>query len=125
MLLETKNLAVGYNRKVLIGNINIQIMKGQITTLIGPNGSGKSTILKTITKHLEAIAGTVFINKQEMKTLSNKEMAKSISVVLTERVSTEYMTCEDIVGLGRYPYTNNFGTLTQEDRYIVGLLRAS
>ena len=119
MLLETKNLAVGYNRKVLIGNINIQIMKGQITTLIGPNGSGKSTILKTITKHLEAIAGTVFINKQEMKTLSNKEMAKSISVVLTERVSTEYMTCEDIVGLGRYPYTNNFGTLTQEDRYIV------
>lgn len=119
MFFETKNLAVGYSGKVLIDNINIRIKKGQVTTLIGPNGSGKSTILKTITNHLEKVAGVVYINKKDIKTLSHKDIAKSLSVVLTERVSTEYMTCEDIVGLGRYPYTNNFGILTQEDCDIV------
>ncbi len=119
MFFETKDLAVGYNRKVLIDNINIKIKKGQVTTLIGPNGSGKSTILKTITRHLENISGTVYINKKDTKFLSDKDIARSLSVVLTERISIEYMTCEDIVGLGRYPYTNNFGTLTQEDRDIV------
>ena len=119
MFFETKNLAVVYSGKVLIDNINIRIKKGQVTTLIGPNGSGKSTILKTITNHLEKVAGVVYINKKDIKTLSHKDIAKSLSVVLTERVSTEYMTCEDIVGLGRYPYTNNFGILTQEDCDIV------
>ena len=119
MFFETKDLAVGYNRKVLIDNINMKIKKGQVTTLIGPNGSGKSTILKTITKHLENVAGTVYINKNDIRSLSDKDIAKSLSVVLTERISTEYMTCEDIVGLGRYPYTNNFGTLTKEDRDII------
>ena len=65
------------------------------------------------------VAGVVYINKKDIKTLSHKDIAKSLSVVLTERVSTEYMTCEDIVGLGRYPYTNDFGILTQEDCDIV------
>lgn len=119
MIFETKNLNVGYNGKVLIHNINIHLEKGQITTLIGPNGSGKSTILKTISKFLEKIAGTVYIERNEINSMSNKKIAEKLSVVLTERISTEYMTCEDIVGLGRYPYTNNFGTLTEEDRIIV------
>lgn len=119
MFLEMKNLTVGYNGKALIHDINVQIEKGQITTLIGPNGSGKSTILKTITKHLEKIAGTVYIENKDLTFLSNKELAKKLSVVLTDRISTEYMTCEDIVGLGRYPYTNNFGRLTKKDMDIV------
>ena len=52
---NTKDLAVGYKGKILIRDIDIQIKKGEILTLIGPNGSGKSTILKSITKHLTAI----------------------------------------------------------------------
>lgn len=119
MFFETKDLAVGYNGEILIENINMQINKGQITTLIGPNGSGKSTILKTITKHLEKIRGTVYINNNDVISLSDKQMAKHLSVVLTDRISTEYMTCEDIVALGRYPYTNTFGILTDTDKGII------
>lgn len=119
MIFETKNLDVGYNKKILIHNINIQLEKGQITTLIGPNGSGKSTILKTISNHLDKIAGTVYIERNDMNVMSNKRISEKLSVVLTERISTEYMTCEEVVGLGRYPYTNSFGTLTEQDRAIV------
>ena len=49
------NLAVGYQGKALIHDINIGINKGEIVTLIGPNGSGKSTILKSITRQLKWI----------------------------------------------------------------------
>ena len=58
---NTRDLAVGYKGKILIRDIDIQIKKGEILTLIGPNGSGKSTILKSITKHLTAIRGDTFI----------------------------------------------------------------
>ena len=51
------DMAVGYQGKTLIHDINIGIDKGEIVTLIGPNGSGKSTILKSITKQLKLIGG--------------------------------------------------------------------
>lgn len=116
---ETKDLTVGYNKVPLIKNINIQISRGEILTLIGPNGSGKSTILKSITNHLERLAGTVFIDKDSIQKLSQKELATKLSVVLTERIKPEMMTCYDVVATGRYPYTDNFGRLTDHDKEVI------
>lgn len=119
MYFETNDLAVGYNGKALIREINISMKKGEILTLIGPNGAGKSTILKTLTRHLERVAGVVSIEEQNIRKWSNKELAKRLSVVLTERIEPELMTCEQVVAMGRYPYTSHFGGLTQEDRRVV------
>lgn len=119
MYFETEKLSVGYSGKTLIHDINLSVEKGKILTLIGPNGSGKSTILKTITRHLERIAGVITIDEQNIAKLSNKELAKRLSVMLTERISPELMTCEQVVAMGRYPYTNYFGALTANDRRIV------
>lgn len=119
MYLKTENLSVGYSGKVLIHDINLSVERGKILTLIGPNGAGKSTILKTITKHLEKIAGVVTIENQNISKWSNKELAKRLSVMLTERISPELMTCEQVVAMGRYPYTNHFGALTPEDKRVV------
>ena len=113
------NLAVGYQGKPLIHNINIGINKGEIVTLIGPNGSGKSTILKSITRQLKWIAGNVFYDDTSLLELSYKDMASKMAVVLTERIKTEYMTCHDVVAMGRYPYTGRLGILTAEDEQIV------
>ncbi len=119
MYLKTENLSVGYSGKVLIHDINLSVERGKIMTLIGPNGSGKSTILKTITKHLEKIAGVVTIENRNAARLSNKELARRLSVMLTERIDPELMTCEQVVAMGRYPYTNYLGALTAEDKRIV------
>ena len=116
---ETKDLTVGYNGTPLINDISLQIKKGEIVTLIGPNGSGKSTILKTITKHLAAIKGTVYIGKDELGSLSYKDLSKRVAVVLTERIRPELMTCREVVASGRYPYTNHLGILSSEDEAIV------
>ena len=119
MQVETRKLTVGYSGKPLISGIDLGVEKGRIVTLIGPNGSGKSTILKTITRHLEKIAGVVMVDQRKIEKWNNKELAQRMSVMLTERVMPELMTCHEVVALGRYPYTNAFGKLTPEDEAIV------
>ncbi len=112
---SVSDLSVGYEGEILIRDIGFQIGKGTILTLIGPNGAGKSTILKTITRHLDAICGSVCIESKEIAEWSPKELAQQISVVLTERIRPELVTCAEVVAMGRYPYTNLFGKLTQQD----------
>ncbi len=112
---ELSNLSVGYNKKVLIHDICLDIKKGDIVTLIGPNGAGKSTILKSITRQLEIIGGQVMFDSQEIRSISYKELSTKMAVVLTERLKTELLTCHDIVATGRYPYTGRLGILSHED----------
>jgi iron complex transport system ATP-binding protein len=115
----TKQLTVGYDGVPLIKGIDIQLKKGQILTLIGPNGSGKSTILKSIAKYLKAIYGTVYVDGHSIDDMSNRDMSYQISVVLTEKIKTELMTCEDVVATGRYPYTGMLGILSRRDHQEV------
>ena len=116
---ETSGLSVGYNGKTLIRDICVGIEKGKILTLIGPNGAGKSTILKSITKQLALIHGTVSIASKDISEWSPKEMARQVAVVLTDRIRPELMTSEEVVAMGRYPYTNMFGKLTPKDTEAV------
>ena len=112
---QTKNLTVGYDGQPLIRDITINGEMGEIVTLIGPNGAGKSTILKSITRQLKLIAGTVTIDHQGLDAYSYKELSTKMAVVLTERMKPELMTCRDIVATGRYPYTGRLGLLNKAD----------
>lgn len=116
---RTEGLEVGYNGVPLIKDINIGMKKGEILTLIGPNGAGKTTILRSILQQLKPLGGVICIDDDELGKMQPKEISKKMSVVLTRRVRTEMMSCEDVVGTGRYPYTGHFGLLSQEDRRIV------
>lgn len=115
----TEGFVVGYHGVPLIKNIEIRLRKGEILTLIGPNGAGKTTILKSIIKQLEPLGGVVCLDGEDMNGLTGKELSTKMSVVLTERVRPELMSCEDVVATGRYPYTGKFGILSEEDRRIV------
>ena len=110
-----RDLTVGYDRIPLIKNINLGVRSGEILTLIGPNGSGKSTILKTITKQLKTIGGSVFLGKESMRELTDSEISRHLSMVMTERIHTELLSGRDVVATGRYPYTGRLGILSQQD----------
>lgn len=116
---RTEALTVGYHGVPLIRDIEIGLKRGEILTLIGPNGAGKTTILKSIIRQLALVGGTVYLDGRKMQELNGKELASRMSVVLTERVRPELMTCEDVVATGRYPYTGTFGLLSEEDHRIV------
>ena len=116
---STQKMTVGYDGIPLINNIDITLKKGEILTLIGPNGAGKSTILKSIIGQLSLISGTVLLEKDSLNNMSEKEISKKLSIVLTDHVRSEIVTCEDVVAMGRYPYTGRLGILSSEDKKIV------
>lgn len=115
----TEGLTVGYHGVPLIKNIKISLKKGEILTLIGPNGAGKTTILRSIIKQLKPLGGVVVLDGKETEQISRKELSRKLSVVLTERVRPEMMTCKEVVATGRYPYTGKFGVLSKEDWKLV------
>ena len=117
--LETDSLTVGYDGKPLIHDVCLEVQRGKIVTLIGPNGSGKSTILKTIVGQLSKVSGTVLLENTPMEQRRQREIAKRMAILMTERIHPELMTCYDVVSTGRYPYTGALGLLGKEDKKIV------
>ena len=118
-LVTTRDLVVGYEGRSLVAGIALQVRQGQIVTLIGPNGAGKSTILKTIAGHLDALGGCVLLSGKDLRDVTVRERSRELSVMLTDRVRTELLTCADIVEMGRYPYTGRLGIATLTDRQKV------
>ena len=114
-LIEARGLAVGYEGQVLVGDIQLQVRPGQVVTLIGPNGAGKSTILKTLAGQLAELGGCVLLCGKDLRQVSVRTRAQQLSVMLTDRVRTELLTCADIVEMGRYPYTGRLGAATPQD----------
>lgn len=114
-VIKTEKLTVGYGSHVVIKDISFVIEQGQILALIGPNGSGKSTILKSLIRQLKILGGIVYFDGSSMKNLREHEIAQKMSIVMTERIHPELMSCRDVVATGRYPYTGRFGILSEED----------
>ena len=83
--------------------------------IIGVNGVGKSTLLRTLGKVQPKLSGEVMVNGQSLENLKPSRLASEISVVLTEHIASKNMTVHELIALGRSPYTNWLGTLTQGD----------
>ena len=115
-VLRAEDLRVGYGRRPVLENLDFSAAGGRIITIIGPNGAGKSTLLKTLIRQLEPLGGTVFLKEQNLFEMPEQEVAKAMSIVMTERVHPALLTCEDIVSFGRYPYTGRMGVLSGQDR---------
>lgn len=117
--ISLENIKAGYGTKIILDDVSFSVLPGHILTLMGPNGSGKSTLIKTIATQIEKLGGTIFLGGEDLFSISKKEMAKQMSVMLTERPDPEYMSCLDVVEMGRLPYTGTFGFLSKEDKKIV------
>ena len=114
------NLTIGYiasNRKTVIRqNMDASLEKGKLTCLLGPNGAGKTTLLRTMAGFIPPLSGEILVGGKSISTLSHAEISKRISVVLTERPAVQNMTAEQLVSLGRSPFTGFWGRITDRDR---------
>ena len=117
------DLSTGYHNKkettVLTRNINASLNDGVLTCLLGPNGAGKSTLLKTLTAFLPPVKGEIYIGEKPLAQYSDSELAKVIGVVLTEKLTITNMTVDELVGMGRSPYTGFWGHMSDYDHRIV------
>jgi len=120
MILQTQHLRIGYSSKaqtkVIASDVSIQLEQGKLIGLVGANGIGKSTLLRTLTGIQKSLSGTVLLNEKPIDSFEPLALAQQISVVLTEKLPPSNLTVYELIALGRQPYTNWLGKLTEEDK---------
>lgn len=121
--IRLRDLSIGYpdkhNTKRVAEHLNASIHSGELTCLLGTNGVGKSTLLRTLSAFQPPLGGTINLLDRPLSTYDDRQLATVIGVVLTEKSDIRNMTVEELVGLGRSPYTGFWGTLKEGDRRIV------
>lgn len=121
--LEAKGLTIGYQsgktRNIVGNQMNFKLISGSLTALVGANGVGKSTLIRTLATMQKPLSGTVSIMNQDVKSLSPINLAQLVSIVLTESPASKNLTVRELVSLGRQPYTNWNGTLSEKDKQAI------
>ena len=117
---ELNDLSIGYRSKqgvrVVAEGLTAQLQRGQLTCLLGENGIGKSTLLRTLAAFQPKLSGSIMIGGRELESYSERELARTIGIVLTEKPDVQQMTVMELVEMGRAPYTGFWGRLNEADR---------
>ena len=118
-----QDLSIGYTSKkrqyVVASGLNAAIHSGELTCLLGRNGVGKSTLLRTLAAFQPPLSGDVIINGKTLSGLTEKQISHRIGIVLTEKPDVRNMTVEEMVAMGRSPYTGFWGKLKDDDKEVV------
>ncbi|MGY5351428.1 ABC transporter ATP-binding protein [Wenyingzhuangia sp. IMCC45533] len=121
VVLSAKKLSIGYasGNQTICTNINFELHKGEMICLLGRNGVGKSTLLKTLASMIPFLDGKYYINNHDASNISQKIIAKNLAIVLTEKLPENSLTVYETIALGRQPYTNWLGVVTEQDQHII------
>ena len=114
--IDIRGLAVGYGAKIVAQNIDFVLETGALCAIVGVNGIGKSTLLRTLGGLHPKISGMITLVNKNQEDYRASELAKSLSLVLTEQPASKNLTVQELIALGRQPYTNWIGTLTAQDK---------
>ncbi|SDQ67614.1 ABC transporter ATP-binding protein [Flagellimonas zhangzhouensis] len=118
-ILSVSELAIGYGTKKVAEHINFSLKPGILCGVVGVNGIGKSTLLRTLARFQPMLSGKIELKGQSTKQIPPEKLAKELSVVLTESPASKNLTVEELIALGRQPYTNWLGTLTSQDKKYI------
>ncbi len=122
-ILKTHNLTIGYSTRgkslVIQSGLHLQFRQGELVCLIGPNGSGKSTLLRTLGGLQKSLGGQITLDGRDAEKLTKREKARLISLVLTDKVDIENAIVRQIVAIGRHPYSNWWGTLSESENKMI------
>lgn len=117
--LSIRHLDIGYGKDPVLRDLSLSLSPGEVTALIGRNGSGKSTLIKTLTGNLRSLGGEISIGEKELGKFSRKELARTFAVVTTENHTGGGLRLEEMVSLGRIPYSGMTGILSRVDRELI------
>jgi iron complex transport system ATP-binding protein len=103
----------------VLQGLSLTLRAGELVCLLGANGAGKSTLLRTLSRVQPPLGGSVVLAGRDLRTFDQAELARTLSVVLTDRVNVGMLQVADLVALGRYPHTGWSGRLSPRDIQVV------
>ncbi|WP_222984466.1 ABC transporter ATP-binding protein [Flagellimonas meishanensis] len=115
-IISVEKLSIGYKSKVVTTSIDFSLERGILCGIVGINGIGKSTLLRTLGRFQPKLGGTIMLKQKKLEDHSQPQLAKELSVVLTEQPASKNLTVQELIALGRQPYTNWIGGLSQKDK---------
>lgn len=118
-MITLRDITLAYGDRTLVENGSAEFAAGELTALVGRNGAGKSTLLRAVTAIEPPKSGEVLLDGTNAAAMPPETIARTISFVGTEKVRIANLRCEDIVAIGRAPYTNWIGRMQEVDRRIV------
>ena len=114
-MIRLENISLSYGSRAILRDVSLHLHAGELCARVGRNGAGKSTLLRALTSNNSTV-----INGSRLGEMSAEQLAQSVAIVTTERIRIENLLVEDLVAMGRAPYTNWVGHLQDVDREIVG-----
>ena len=119
IILSTSDLSIGYQSKkgknTIAENLNLTFEEGKLVSLVGANGIGKSTLLRTLSGIQKPLTGSVSLNDKDIHFTDKLTLAQNLSLVLTDKLPPSNLTVFELIALGRQPYTNWLGKLSEDD----------
>lgn len=117
--LRAEALDLGYDQKLVVEGLNLEVPRGRITTLVGPNGSGKSTILKALVRVVAPRGGQVLLDGRSIHETPTREVARRVALLPQVPRPPSGLSVRELVQMGRYPYRSALRGLSEEDHAAV------
>jgi iron complex transport system ATP-binding protein len=118
-MLKITHIKAGYDQRLVLDNVSLDLEPGQMVALIGPNGAGKSTLIRAISGLLPLHQGVIEVDGKDVHSLNENQRAQKIAVVPQARNLPPAFTAREVVALGRTPYLNWLGLLSDLDEKII------
>lgn len=119
MEIKTQNIHVSFDAREILKGISLAVSKKEFIGIIGPNGSGKSTLLKCIYRILKPQNGAVYLNGQNLRSMSVRSSAQKMAVVAQHNYYNFDFTVRDVVMMGRSPHKKALQRDNAEDFRII------
>jgi branched-chain amino acid transport system permease protein len=74
--LHLDNVTVVFEGLTAVDNVSLNVPAAEITAIIGPNGAGKTTLLNVMSRYTEPAAGSVRLDRQDIRKIASHELAR-------------------------------------------------
>ena len=118
-MIQLSNITLAFGERRLMHDVTTRFECGSMVALLGRNGTGKSTLLRAMAKLGRVSVGEILVDGRNIDDVDVRQFARMVAFVNTERVDVEALSAYDLVAIGRSPYTDWTGRLTDVDRAVV------
>lgn len=114
-VLIAENIVTGYDKKIIIDGMNVEIPSNKISVIIGANACGKSTLLKTFARLIKPTEGQILLDGKKYTAMSSKRLAQILGLLPQSPLVPEGIKVFDLVARGRFPYQTLLKGMDQSD----------